>query len=75
MSARNKLHARLFKGPDENRDDLIDAYRAEILHEAAEKLRGLIGRTDYPGESDWVTRYVEGWRDAARQLDRGVAKQ
>lgn len=38
MSARDKLHARLFKGPNENRDDLLDDYRAEILREAADKL-------------------------------------
>lgn len=34
MSARDKLHARLFKGPDENRDDLLDEFRAEVLAEA-----------------------------------------
>ncbi|MFB8772151.1 hypothetical protein [Streptomyces broussonetiae] len=44
MSARDRLHARLFKGPNENRDDLLDAYRAEELHKAADVLAPV-----YPG--------------------------
>jgi hypothetical protein len=33
MTARDVLHARLFKGPNEDRDEMLDAFRAEVIAE------------------------------------------
>ncbi|MGW1547502.1 hypothetical protein [Streptomyces sp. NPDC002346] len=75
MSARDKLHARLYKGPnenrddllDENRDDLLDEYRAEILHEAAEQIRA-----DITGNPIFMSDYEAGQGRAADVIDPEV---
>lgn len=43
--------------------------REAALREAAAELRESIGTTDYPHETDWVSRYVAGWRHAADLID------
>lgn len=70
MSARDKIHARLFKGPNENRDDLIDEFRDEVLREAAEKAREFGGPRSYPGESEANVRFMAGWHAATDYIER-----
>lgn len=66
MSARDKLHARLFKGPHENRDDLLDAYRAEVIAKAIGCLRAVpVTCTALTGPV-W---YGQGWNDAITTLE------
>lgn len=59
MNAREAL---IIEGAD---PATIDAY----AHELAEVLRDSIGRDDYPGEPEQVTRLVEGYRLAADAID------
>ncbi len=74
MSARDKIHARLFSGPDENRDDLIDELLREHAHELAEKARQIMGPRQLPSgaEPENIARYVAGWHDAADFIDPEV---
>ncbi|MFD3952201.1 hypothetical protein ACFWRC_19520 [Streptomyces albidoflavus] len=75
MSARDKIHARLFKGPNENRDDLIDELLREHAHELAEKARELMGPREMRiSEPEKVARYVAGWHDAIDFIDPEVEK-
>jgi hypothetical protein len=67
MSARDALHARLYKGPNENRDDLLDAYRAEVLAEAADVAREETHRLE-AGNQD--ARAARGARSVAYLLRR-----
>lgn len=55
--------------------ELVENHRAEILHEAAEEIRKEMGPVDMvPGETEWVSRYVQGWHGAANYIDREVSK-
>jgi hypothetical protein len=74
MTARDALHARLYKGPNENRDDLIDAYRAEVLTEAAAKLDRIADTvearvTDHYGAASGIG---PGSADMLREAGRAV---
>lgn len=70
MSARNVLHARLYKGPNENRDDMLDAYRDEVRREAAAEIRAeaaeIIAINQHSSESyeiaaewDWAADLID----------------
>ncbi|WP_326792014.1 hypothetical protein OHA79_09440 [Streptomyces sp. NBC_00841] len=73
MSARDKLHARLYKGPNENRDDLLDEYKAQILHEAAERVRASAG-VEWEGMSDEARRIRQTRIACAALVESEVAK-
>lgn len=54
-------------------EELLRPFFEAFSHELAEELRDSIGREDYPGESGYVMRFVEGIRCAANRIDPEVS--
>ena len=80
MSARDILIGAAYCGFDPERFDplqsavsAVDAYRDEVAHELAEKIRNYIGTTDYPDESQRVKDLVAFGRAMANLIDPEVA--
>jgi hypothetical protein len=47
---------------------VLDAH----AHALAEKLREFVGPEEHPGEQEYITRFVLGWRRAADHIDPEV---
>lgn len=77
MSAREELFESLTPmygtqfapGEEDSVNALLDAYRDEVLYEAAEKAREFGGPASYPGESEANVRFMAGWHAAVNYID------
>nr|WP_159059621.1 hypothetical protein [Streptomyces antibioticus] len=83
MTARDTLVTTLTNLLARTRNGRMDEHRAEAerlvdeavkehAHALTEESRQLMGPRAYPGESEFVTRYVAGWHDALNQIDPEV---
>ena len=85
MTARETLTTTLTNLLARTRNGRMDAHRAEAerlvdealsehAHGLAEESRRFVGPRAYPGESEFITRYVAGWHHAIDRIDPEVTR-